>query len=324
MSTGSIAVIIASRGVRPSLRQALDALAGQSLPADRFDVRVVIDGWETSVPSPDLGVPTSTVTGAARGPGAARNHGAALASGEWLAFTDDDCVPEPDWLERAAQRIRDSGATIIQGRTLEAGGASLMRFEDEDSPGAITTNLFVRRADFVAAGGFDEAFADPERDLYFREDTDLVLRLLDSGARQVFAPEVRVTHAALFADAGSPLRHARRHEFDALLQRRHPQAFHRSLEVKRIGPWRVHRPFHWASLATLTAWIAAALLLVTGHGRVAALLAALALVGHAVAALRYARAGSRAAYWAGWATPFVYVAALTRGCLRHGGWGVWR
>lgn len=42
---------------------------------------------------------------ARRGPGAARNTGARSASGRWLAFTDDDCLPEPGWLHALAHQL---------------------------------------------------------------------------------------------------------------------------------------------------------------------------------------------------------------------------
>ncbi len=49
-------------------------------------------------------------------------------------------------------------------------------------------NLFVRRETFEKLGGFDESFG------YIGEDTDFVRRALDSGARVVLDPSVRVRH----------------------------------------------------------------------------------------------------------------------------------
>lgn len=333
MSGPRFSVIVPTRGDRSSLASTLAALRRQSLAPEAFEVHVVIDGGP-AVASPHAeGVLVHALGGSARGPGEARNAGARHASGEWLAFTDDDCEPADDWLERAAIRLANEELHVLHGPTMaalavNAEGAhespALIRFDDPASPAALTTNLFVLAARFREAGGFDAAFAEPARDLYFREDSDLVWRLAAAGARVGFAPELQVQHAPLFPDARAVIRHARRHELDPLLASRHPGAFHRALEVKRVAGMRLRRPFHAAALTAVTGWLAAIILLAAGRAHWAAVPTTLAVLAHVVAALRYARSGSPAARAAGWLTPFVYIAALLRGCLRHGGWSVWR
>src|SRR3990172_7747823 len=54
------------------------------------------------------------------GPASARNTGAAQARGEFLAFTDDDCRPAPDWLRGLALRLTQSPDCVIGGRTTNA------------------------------------------------------------------------------------------------------------------------------------------------------------------------------------------------------------
>ena len=54
------------------------------------------------------------------GPAAARNKGATCASGEFLAFTDDDCQPDPHWLTAFAERFVATPEHLIGGRTLNA------------------------------------------------------------------------------------------------------------------------------------------------------------------------------------------------------------
>src|SRR5581483_3099817 len=52
------------------------------------------------------------------GPAVARNRAWRMAAGEWIAFTDDDCRPRPDWLVRLlAAADRAGGAEVVQGRT---------------------------------------------------------------------------------------------------------------------------------------------------------------------------------------------------------------
>lgn len=52
------------------------------------------------------------------GPGAARNDGARAAQGELLAFTDDDCLPDPGWLR--ALCAASAPGTMVGGRTVNA------------------------------------------------------------------------------------------------------------------------------------------------------------------------------------------------------------
>ena len=59
----------------------------------------------------------SLVRQANSGPGAARNHGAQQASGRYLAFTDDDCQPDPGWLRQMAAALEGSSGAICGGKT---------------------------------------------------------------------------------------------------------------------------------------------------------------------------------------------------------------
>ncbi|MDV7401862.1 glycosyltransferase, partial [Arthrospira platensis SPKY1] len=46
----------------------------------------------------------------------ARNTGATLAQGQWLAFTDDDCLPAENWLLNARPYCRDERVVGVEGR----------------------------------------------------------------------------------------------------------------------------------------------------------------------------------------------------------------
>ena len=94
------------------------------LATDSFEVIVVDDG---SPSPPDAVVQRfrdrldiSLLTAVHGGPAAARNHGAQRAAGEFLAFTDDDCRPAPDWLQALVARCAAAPDHIIGGRTVNA------------------------------------------------------------------------------------------------------------------------------------------------------------------------------------------------------------
>ena len=135
-----------------------------------------------------------------RGPAAARNRGVEAAEGEIIAFTDADCVPEPEWIERLLEDF-DSAAAGVGGAYTIANPKSLLarmvhteivlrhaRFDrDVDFLGSF--NLALRRKDFEEAGGFDESFTHASA-----EDNDLAYRLKDAGKGLRFSPKARVAH----------------------------------------------------------------------------------------------------------------------------------
>jgi glycosyltransferase involved in cell wall biosynthesis len=146
-------------------------LESQSLPRDRFEV-LLVDNGSASVPAPDNEPPfVRRLSCAVPGSYAARNHGVAQARGEWLAFTDADCKPHPDWLREldaalsAAEpdsRIIAGAVTILPGREERMTPAELY-----DAMMGIPQELYVRRGYGVTAnlavpkrvfdrlGGFD-------------------------------------------------------------------------------------------------------------------------------------------------------------------------
>ncbi len=310
-------VVVPSIGRDPGLPELLEALARQTLPRERFETIVVLGAAEPTAricaAADALGARLVRRT-ASRGPGAARNFGAAHAGAEWLAFTEDDCLPEDDWLAAAFLRLAtDPEAEALEGRTTKPGGKPLHRASDR-FPYYVPTNLFVKRATFAAMNGYCEDFYDPLTRVYFREDSDFGFRLEARGARVVRAPEVRVTHPDEHATPMGALRWTTRLEMDPLLQRRDPERFRERIEVHRVGPLVVRRPLVRAAwLATLGA--AATPFALTGLLRVPPIVP---IAAYALGA---------AVFWAKWRFgpaflpvaligPFVALTALLRGTFR--------
>lgn len=270
-------VVVPSRGEEAKLLALLEALARQSLLRERFEVVVALDGAE---PVPTVAARLAALGARVvrlerrAGPGAARNRGAALVRGTFLAFTEDDVTPAADWLERAALRLeREPTLDVLEGLTVKPGGRPVHR-QVQDQPLHLPTNLFVRRAVFEDAGGYDERFFDARSDVYFREDTDLGFTLEERGARVAREPGAVVTHPDEHARFLDPLRWANRHVMDPLLAAKHPELFRTRVEVHRLGPFRVRRPIVRASVGCVLAVAAALVAAVTGaRGAVLPLLA---------------------------------------------------
>lgn len=160
----------------------------------------------------------SPVKGAVR----ARNTGAQLAQGEIIAFIDDDCRPEADWLLSARKYLADQVNVGIEGliysdKENDADWRPVSNI-DFEGVGFMTANLFVRSSAFQFLGGFDLEFDRP----HFREDTDLGWRLLDIGSVP-YAADIRVFHPAQprSKERESASERGRFFQKDALLYKKH-------------------------------------------------------------------------------------------------------
>jgi GT2 family glycosyltransferase len=222
--TPEVSVVIPTRGGRGGrLEAALAALAGQRLDASRFEVVLAHDpGAELPAPPDGLGLRTAAASAPASA-AAKRNLGWRAASAPLVAFTDDDCRPDPGWLaELLAVHAREPDA-VLQG-PVRPDPAELERatvfwrsvIVDEPSPFYPTANVAYPRELLERLGGFDERFAGSA------EDTDLGWRARESGAPAAWAEGAVVLHAVHQLGLGGYLRDAHRWRDTPLLARRHP------------------------------------------------------------------------------------------------------
>jgi glycosyltransferase involved in cell wall biosynthesis len=242
--TVMFSVVIPTIG-RSSLNRTLDALCGQSLPRELFELIVVTDGG-----SLDEGNAQALAAADARlvsmdkrsGPGASRNRGVCAALGEWLVFTEDDVVSNFKWLETAATIIEEHEVDVIVGQTLLPNGKSARR-PSGSLPSFIPTNLFVRRRTFDGTAGYCELFFNRRSSVYFREDSDFGFSLVEKGARVLEVDELVVTHPFEHNKFLDPIRWSRRYEMDSILRLRHPFLFRNEVENFQFAGLGIRRPF---------------------------------------------------------------------------------
>jgi glycosyltransferase involved in cell wall biosynthesis len=132
--------------------------------------------------------------GPSKGPAANRNSGAKLAKGNWLIFTDDDCIPEPQWLEAYVNVLKNQNKSSLafEGMILPIGGV----IDEELTEGPWnpngghfwSANIAVWRQLFEELGGFDESYAFPDH-----EDIDFKNRIEEKTAI-TFVPEALIYH----------------------------------------------------------------------------------------------------------------------------------
>lgn len=188
---------------------------------------------------------------AAHGPAAARNAGWRAAAGAIIAFTDDDTIPEPGWLTAGVEALNSPDVVAVTGRVVVPLPPEPTDYERDvaglETGEFVTANCFCRREVLEELGGFDERFRAA-----WREDSDLHFRLLQYGARLVRAAKAVVLHPVRPARWGVCLRQQRKVQYDALLYKKHPEAYRR----------RIRRHFRWDYYLTVLA-LAAALVGVT-------------------------------------------------------------
>jgi glycosyltransferase involved in cell wall biosynthesis len=192
----AISVVVPTRDRLASLERCLAALDGQTF-AERLEVVVVDDGSVAAdgVTAIVARHPNARlVRQSAAGPAAARNAGARHAGGETLCFTDDDCLPQVDWVEELMAAI-EGGADAVAGRTLSKSGALADASEIisrapalAGEPFAPSNNLACRKAVFEAVP-FDQSYRRAAA-----EDRDWCVRLVATGHTLRSQPSARVLH----------------------------------------------------------------------------------------------------------------------------------
>ena len=198
----------------PGVGQAIDSLENQTFDRDRYEVIVVGMDRYGAVTESDLVCFDRSETPLA--PAAARNRGARRASGEVLVFMDADCIASSDWLAEFARLFASSQVHVAGGGvwfqaqnywTLADNLSMFYEFLHHHAPGLRpqlpSLNLAVRKADFLAIGGFDERYPRAAG-----EDADLTLRLRQAGFQLYFEPRAAVQHAPSRDRLSNLLRHA--------------------------------------------------------------------------------------------------------------------
>jgi GT2 family glycosyltransferase len=258
MSTPVVSVVIPTYKRPPLLARCLAALGAQSLAHERFEVIVVDDGRDAATretvaafagAQPALHVVCIEPAGT-RGPAAARNRGWQLAGADIIAFTDDDTIPAPDWLEAGLRVLHARAQAVAVAGAIQVPITAHGQPTDHErnvklleQAGFVTANCFVRKATLVEIGGFDERFTRA-----WREDTDLYLNLRRAGP-VVHAREPLVLHPVRTPRWGQSVRSHSNLLFDALLYKKHRQLYWRF--VRPGPPWRYYATVGSALLALL-------------------------------------------------------------------------
>lgn len=203
-----VSIIIPTFNRPARLATCLDALARLRFPKQQFEVVVVDDGGSTELepliaPLRDS-LSIRLVKQENTGPAGARNQGAAHAAGVFLAFTDDDCAPDEDWLAALVRRLEQhpsrmyGGCTVnvLEDNAFSSASQSLIDYlygyynaDPERARFFTSNNIAMSRVDFDTAGGFSRFFPQAAG-----EDRELCDRWLQLGRTMNLVPEAKVRH----------------------------------------------------------------------------------------------------------------------------------
>jgi glycosyltransferase involved in cell wall biosynthesis len=212
----TFSVIIANLN-SPKIDRTIQALLKQDFEPARYEVLVVGMDKPHLVKESELVRFDPTETPLL--PGQARNRGVRQTSGEIIVFTDADCIPDADWLEKLEASFSDPATTVVGGG-VDFQPANYWTTADNLSmfheylaflpPGSRkqlpSLNLAIRRQSYLEVGGFDDQRPRPAG-----EDSDLTIRLRYAGHTLRFEPQARITHDPSRTNFNDLVRHSYMH-----------------------------------------------------------------------------------------------------------------
>lgn len=194
--TALISVVIPTCQRNDLLSRSLELLAAgaQTLAPESYEVIVTDDGRESTA---EQMIATNYpwvqwLEGPKRGPAANRNNGVRQATGDWLAFVDDDCLPDKGWLSSILACAQAGNVDVVEGKTVtpdKVDNPFLRGIENLNGGLYWSCNLAVRRQTFERLGGFDEDFLEPGG-----EDMEFAWRFRSQNIAAQFCPDALVLH----------------------------------------------------------------------------------------------------------------------------------
>lgn len=197
-----VTVVVPVYNGAETLPSCLAALRNQTVAPGHYEVIAVDDGSSDDSAAIAQRHQVRVIRQTHRGASSARNAGIVAARGELLLFTDADCEPAADWIERMIETLANPAIAGARGayRTHQRGIVPRfvqLEYQDrydrvQDHAGIDFVDTYAaayRRSVLATAGGFDESLPGAAV-----EDVELSYRLAERGHRLVFNPQAIVYH----------------------------------------------------------------------------------------------------------------------------------
>ena len=209
----ALSVCICTFNRADDLAFVLEGLARLRIPQGRGVEFIIVDNASTdatlavlSAAAAHFPFPLQVHYEPTQGLGAARNCALRHARGEVIAWTDDDCVPAEDWIERILAHFdKDPERHLLTGRvelydpshypiTINTSlDPAILDGLGTSGSSLIGCNLAFRRSLVERIGVFDPRFG-AGAPLRSAEDTDFAFRALRKGCRIAYTPDVLLYH----------------------------------------------------------------------------------------------------------------------------------
>ena len=178
-----------------------------------------------------------------KGLSAARNVGAEAATGQIVAYTDSDCVADPDWLTYLVAKMEASNLVACGGPNfpppednlvpaavaVAPGGPTHVLISDEIAEHIAGCNMAFRREVLTQLGGFDPVYRAAG------DDVDICWRLQDAGYTIGFSPAAVVWHFRRNTVAAYCAQQRGYGKAEALVYSKHPFRFNLFGQAKWLG-----------------------------------------------------------------------------------------
>lgn len=242
-SATQISVVIPTCGRPQLLENCLRCLVEQSFEKNFYEIIVVSDGFDDKTKNivnefkqshPAIYYLYLTEK---KGLAAARNMGWQRGWGKVVAFTDDDCLPDKDWLAslykiyNGEEEIAYSGAVRVP---LSSHPTDYERnTSNREIAEFVTANCCCTKMALEKVGGFDERFS-----MAWREDSDLEFKLIRENIPVIKVEDALVVHPVRQANWGVSIKEQKKRIFNALLYKKFPDLYRKKIQASR--PWNYY------------------------------------------------------------------------------------
>ena len=237
-----VSVVVCAYNAERTIDRCLTSLAGLNYPD--YEVIVVNDGSRDRTLEIAEGFSFCRIISQLnKGLSVARNVGAEAASGEVIAYTDSDCVADPDWLNYLVAKMETSHLAACGGPNfpppedalvpavvaVAPGGPTHVLISDEVAEHIAGCNMAFDRAALMSLGGFDSIYRTAG------DDVDICWRFQNAGYVIGFSPAAVVWHFRRNTVSAYCNQQRGYGKAEALVYAKHPFRFNLFGQAKWLG-----------------------------------------------------------------------------------------